>query len=320
MASVSLNSTSASALSVLTGSTAALEKTQKTIATGKSVDSAADNPAYWSIATTMKADNLSMSSMEDATALSSAVTDTAAFGLQQATDIVSDIQAKLISAKAVGADKSAINGDISQLKDQLTSTIQSASFNGQNLLQLGAGQSPKIVSMVSSVGTDGNGNLSVNVTSIDTAKTTLISQNNANDGILTRSNIGISSDGNTYDYQLLKVVSGGSSSSPTAVEIALSNSTSNAEIDGMVSATNSILSSLTDASAAIGTSQNSIKSNSKQLQNLQDLNSSAIAKLTGANMGHAFMQLMAQKAQQQLQTEGLNIANSDQRNVTKLFM
>ncbi len=44
------------------------------------------------------------------------------------------IQAKLVSAKEPGTDKSSVNSDIQQLKNQLQSVTQSASFSGENWL------------------------------------------------------------------------------------------------------------------------------------------------------------------------------------------
>lgn len=315
----SVNATSSSALSLLTGTSRAYESTQTRVATGKKVDEAADNAAYWSIATTMKSDNLSLSSAEDATGLSAAVADTAALGVQQATSIVSDIQSKLIMSKAVGANKDAINTEINQLKSQLSTVADSASFNGQNWLKLDASQSPKVTSMVSSVGTDSNGNLAVNVTNFDTAKSVLTSKNDANDGILTRTYTSISSDGTANDYYLLNANSQ-TPASPSAKEITISSSTSNKDIDGMISATNTMLYGLANAGAAIGATQKSISASSDFLKDLQDVNTISVGRLTDANMEEEAAKLSSQKVQTQLQTVGLNIANTQQRNITQLFM
>jgi flagellin len=315
----SVNATSSSALSLLTGTSKAYESTQTRVATGKKVDDAADNAAYWSIATTMKSDNLSLSSAEDATGLSAAVADTAALGVQQATSIVSDIQSKLILSKAVGANKDAINTEITQLKSQLSTVADSSSFNGQNWLKLGASESPKVTSMVSSVGTDSSGNLSVNVTNFDTAKSVLTSANDANDGILTRSYTSISQDGTTNDYYLLNADSQ-TPADPSAKEISISNSTSNTDIDGMISATNTMLYGLTNAGAEIGATQKTISASTDFLKDLQDVNTISVGRLTDADMEEEATKLSSQRAQTQLQTIGLNIANSQQRSVTQLFM
>lgn len=315
----SVNATSSSALALISGTSKAYETTQTRVATGKKVEDAADNAAYWSIATTMKSDNLSLSSAEDATGLSAAVADTAALGVQQATSLVADIQAKLIMSKAVGADKDAINTDITQLKQQLSTVADSSSFNGQNWLKLGASETPSVKQMVSSVGSDANGNLAVNVINFDTANSALVSENDANDGILTRAYTSISSDGTANDYYLLNANSKTSASS-SAKEIAISGTTSNSDIDGMISATKTMLYGLTNAGAAIGATQSRISAGSDFLKDLQDVNIASIGRLTDANLEEEATKQSSQKVQTQLQTVGLNIANAQQRSITQLFM
>jgi flagellin len=315
----SVNATSNSALALISGTSKALESTQTRVATGKKVESAADNAAYWSIATTMKSDNLSLSSAEDATGLSAAVADTAALGVQQATSLVADIQSKLVMSKAAGANKDAINTEITQLKQQLSTVADSSSFNGQNWLKLGASETPSVKQMVSSVGSDSNGNLAVNVVNFDTAQSALVSQNNANDGILTRAYTAISTDGTANDYYLLDAKSQ-TPASPTAKEISVSSNTSNSEIDGMISATKTMLYGLTNAGATIGATQSRISASTDFIKDLQDVNSISAGRLTDSNMEEEATKLSSQKAQAQLQTIGLNIANTQQRSITQLFL
>ena len=318
MTSVSFNSTSASALSLLTGSSRALEATQTRVASGKRVDEASDNAAYWSIATTMSADNMSLSSAEDATGLAAAVTDTAALGMEMATSIVAEIQSRLVLAQAVGTNRSAVNAEITQLKEQLGTLAQSSAFNGQNWLNLDVGQQPKIQSMVASVTSNGNGDVSVNVIDFDTAKSTLISGQNAQDGLLTQSYSGTTKSGVVYDYHLLNA----NSAVPVAAtskEISISGTTTSDEFAGMISAMNSMMTSMIDASANLGATRSRIASNTEFLQDLQDITEIGIGRLVDADMEEDSARLSAQKVQQQLQTIGLNIANSSMGASLKLF-
>lgn len=318
MTSVSFNSTSASALSLLTGSSRALEATQTRVASGKRVDEASDNAAYWSIATTMSADNMSLSSAEDATGLAAAVTDTAALGMEMATSIVAEIQSRLVLAQAVGTNRSAVNAEITQLKEQLGTLAQSSAFNGQNWLNLDVGQQPKIQSMVASVTSNGNGDVSVNVIDFDTAKSTLISGQNAQDGLLTQSYSGTTKSGVVYDYHLLDA----NSAVPVAAtsnEISISGTTTSDEFAGMISAMNSMMTSMIDASANLGATRSRIASNTEFLQDLQDITEIGIGRLVDADMEEDSARLSAQKVQQQLQTIGLNIANSSMGASLKLF-
>jgi flagellin len=318
MTSVSFNSTAASALSLLTGSSRALEATQTRVASGKRVEEASDNAAYWSIATTMSADSMSLSSAEDATGLSAAITDTAAIGMEAATSIVAEIQSKLILAQAVGTNRSAVNAEITQLKAQLGTIAQSSSFNGQNWLNLDAGQQPKVQSMVASVTSNGDGDVSVNVIDFDTAKSTLVSGQDAQDGLLTQSYSGTTKSGVVYDYHLLDA----NSAVPVAAtskEIAVSDTTTSDEFDGMISAMNAMMTNMIDASANLGATRNRIASSTEFLQDLQDITEIGIGRLVDADMEEEAAKLSAQKVQQQLQTIGLNIANNSMSASLKLF-
>jgi len=317
---VSINATSASALALLTGTSKGLEATQTKVASGHRINEARDNAAYWSIATTMKAHNLSLSSAEDATGISAAIADTAALGLQAATDIVSEIQSKLVMAKAIGSNKGAINDEITQLKAQLGTVAASSSFNGQNWLKTDAGQQPKVTSMVASVTSNADGDLNVNVIDFDTAASNLVAGGSAADGLLTRSYSGTSSDGSSYEYFLLDA---GSTTPPpsTAKEIALSDdATSSSDIDGMISSVNAMLSGLTNAGAAVGATSSRIAAGTEFLKDLQDVNALSIGRLVDADMGEESTRLKAQQAQQLLQTQGLNIANYQQKSVLSLFV
>lgn len=318
MTSVSINSTAASALSLLTGSSRALEATQTRVASGRRVDEASDNAAYWSIATTMSADSMSLSSAEDATGLSAAITDTAALGMEAATSIVAEIQSKLILAQAVGTNRFAVNAEITQLKAQLGTIAQSSSFNGQNWLNLDAGQQPKVQSMVASVTSNGDGDVSVNVIDFDTAKSTLVSGQDAQDGLLTQSYSDSTKSGVAYDYHLLDA----NSAVPVAAtskEIAVSNTTTSDEFDGMISAMNSMMTNMIDASANLGATRSRIASSTQFLQDLQDITEIGIGRLVDADMEEEAAKLSAQKVQQQLQTIGLNIANNSMASSLKLF-
>lgn len=320
MTSVSFNSTSASALAMLGGSTSALDRTQRQAANGREVEQAADNAAYWSIATTMKASSLSMSSVEDANGLAAALTDTAAVGIREATSLVAQIQSKLVLATAVGSNKQAINSEISQLKDQLSAVVESSAFNGQNWLKVEAGSQPKVSSMVASVtGTGGEGDLSINMIDFDTAKSTLVSGENAADGTLTRSYSGMTRSGALYAYHLMDanaVVPNAASSK----EIRIDSQTSYGELDGMISALNRVMADMVSTGAEVGATRNRVSANMEFTQDLQDVTQTGIGRLVDADLNEQSVLLAARLAAQQLQATSLNIANNSMANSLKLFL
>lgn len=318
MSYISINPTSASALAYLTGSTSALSKTNGQIASGLAVKDAADNAAYWSIATTMKSSNLSLSSAEDAQAISAATADTAAVGIEAASNIMDQIQSKLIMAKSAGVDKTALNREITQLKDQLQTVTDASSFSGQNWLKTSASESPQVKSMVGSVTSNASGDVAINVIDFDTAKSNLVAEGNASDGLLTKSYSGITKSGAAYDYHLLDANSQ-TPVSASSKEISLSDSTTSDEIDGMLSALNSMQRGLTDAASNVGSTSSRISSNTDFLQTLQDVTAIGVSRLQDANMEEQSVRRAALSVQQQLQTTGLNIANATMANTLQLF-
>jgi flagellin len=111
-----------------------MEMTQNRISSGYRVETAADNSAYWSIATTMRSDNKAMSTVKDALGLGAAKVDVAYTGMNSAIDVVSEIKAKLVAAREPGVDKTKIDKELTELKNQLVSISESASFSGENWL------------------------------------------------------------------------------------------------------------------------------------------------------------------------------------------
>ena len=108
MSSLMTNSTAMTALQTLRTVSAGLATTQNRISTGYRVSTASDNAAYWSIATTMRSDNMALSAVQDALGLGAATIDTMYTGLSGTVDVVSQIKAKLVAARTPGVDRGKI--------------------------------------------------------------------------------------------------------------------------------------------------------------------------------------------------------------------
>ena len=119
MSSINTNMAALSALQTLTETQQQLTQTQNEISSGYRVASAADNAAYWSIATTMRSDDQALSSVSDALGLGSSTVGVASTGMTNAIDVVEQIKAKLVAALQPGVDRTSIQSDISQLQQQL---------------------------------------------------------------------------------------------------------------------------------------------------------------------------------------------------------
>ncbi|AEG52129.1 MULTISPECIES: flagellin [Sinorhizobium] len=161
MTSILTNNSAMAALSTLRSISSSMEDTQSRISSGLRVGSASDNAAYWSIATTMRSDNQALSAVQDALGLGAAKVDTAYSGMESAIEVVKEIKAKLVAATEDGVDKAKIQEEITQLKDQLTSIADAASFSGENWLQADLSGGAVTKSVVGSFVRDASGSVAV---------------------------------------------------------------------------------------------------------------------------------------------------------------
>ncbi|WP_313613933.1 flagellin [Agrobacterium sp.] len=134
MTSILTNGAAISALQTLRSVSSNMETTQRMVSTGLRVEVAADNAAYWSISTTMRSDNMAISTVSDALGLGAAKVDTAYEGTNSIVDVLKQFKARLVAAKEDGIDKSKIQEELKQLNDQAESIVASASFSGENWL------------------------------------------------------------------------------------------------------------------------------------------------------------------------------------------
>ena len=184
MTSILTNTAAMSALSTLRSISSNMEQTQDRVSSGLRVGDASDNAAYWSIATTMKSDNMALAAVSDALGLGAAKVDTAYSGMDSAIEVVKEIKAKLVAATEDGVDKTKIQEELDQLKDQLTSIAQAASFSGENWLQSDLSVTTTKSVVASFVRAD-DGSVSVKKVDYDlTTDNVLFDTSGGNDGIL----------------------------------------------------------------------------------------------------------------------------------------
>ncbi|MDI6835288.1 MAG: flagellar hook associated protein [Rhizobiaceae bacterium] len=284
----------------------------------RKVDVPAENDGYWSITASLGTGSLSLSSAADATGRAAALTDIAALGIETTTGIVMDIRDRLIEARSPGADRNALNSEIGVLKDQLAATAASSTYDGQNWLHLEAGQRPKVQSVVASVSRSGPGELSVNLADFDTGRSAVTSSENAADGVLTRAHAGLTRSGGGYAYFLLDTNAAVPPSSP-AREVALADSTSSGELDGMIAAVDSMLTGLYEAGASLGAMRKGIADDDGFLDSIPEMTETTVGERIETGMTGDEALRAALQIRDQLQSAGLNIANGDMRALSDLF-
>ncbi|MCF6369552.1 flagellin [Rhizobium halophilum] len=186
MTSILTNVAAMAALQTLRGIDSQMEDTQARVSSGLRVGTASDNAAYWSIATTMRSDNLALSTVQDALGLGAAKVDTAYSAMETVVEVMKEIKAKLVAATEDGVDKSKIQEEISQLQDQLKSISESASFSGENWLQSDLTNGPVVKSVVGSFVRSEDGSVSVKKVNYTLDSSTVLFDQGTQMGLLDR--------------------------------------------------------------------------------------------------------------------------------------
>jgi flagellin len=323
MTSIMTNSSAMAALQTLRSINSDMENTQSRISSGYKVGSAADNSAYWSIATTMRSDNKALSTVQDALGLGAAKVDVAYTGMNSAIDVVSEIKAKLVAAREPGVDKTKIDKEITELKNQLVSVAESASFSGENWLNNTTTAAAGTKNVVGGFNRDSSGQVTITTLDINTTSTTLIGAGSEDLGILTKD-----IDANALDpdattttarnYFLIDTgATTGTAASGTA--IALTAATTDAQVEDMIRAVDSMFTQMTDAASNLGAVNKRISMQEDFVSNLRDAIDKGVGRLVDADMNEESTRLKALQTQQQLGIQALSIANSNSQNVLSLF-
>jgi flagellin len=319
MTSILTNSAAMAALQTLRSINTNMEDVQSRISSGYRVETAADNAAYWSIATTMRSDNAALSTVQDALGLGAAKVDTSYAGMSSAIEVVSEIKAKLVAAREPGVDKTKINKELSELKNQLASAAESASFSGENWLYNDSGTPAGIKQVVASFNRSTNGTVSVSTLDYDTASSILIDMDDAQLGRLTQDVAVVQPSGATTADATYYLINAGSTTAAAGSEITLDATTSEDNIDGMISAVDAMLSNLTDAASTLGAITSRIDMQENFVANLMDVIDKGVGRLVDADMNEESTRLKALQTQQQLGIQALSIANTNSENILRLF-
>ena len=110
-----------------------------------------------------------------------------------------------------------------------------------------------------------------------------------------------------------------STTSASGSEIKLTTGTSDQQIEGMISAVDSMMTNLTDSASKLGAVNSRISMQNDFVSNLQDVISKGVGRLVDADMNQESTKLKALQTQQQLGIQALSIANSDSQSVLSLF-
>ncbi len=310
MTSLLTNVAARTALQTLTMTNKSLEQTQNRISTGFRVNSAQDNAAYWSIATTMRSDTAALSTVQDALGLGSATVDVAYNAVQSSIDVVTEIKTKLVAAREPGVDKTKIQSEITELQNQLKSMADGSVFSGENWLSVNSGTSgynatKQIVSSFSRSA----GAVSIGTISVNTDNVKLYDANTASVGMLdgSRGATGALSTTGTFAISSLTISS-------------LTDSTTDlTTLESYIAGADTAIASMTTAASTLGAVKSRIDLQKNFVSGLKDAIDRGIGQLVDADMNEESTRLQALQVQAQLGIQALSIANQSSQNILSLF-
>ncbi len=319
MNSINTNFAAMTALQSLNQTNKSMIETQSRISTGFRVGQASDNAAYWSMATTMRSDNKSLSAVSDALGLGAATVDVAYVAMEKSIDVMTDLQKKLVLARQPGADRAKIQTEIDELQNQLRSISTSASFTGENWLNVdttaGSGYTAS-EEVVASFSRSGN-TVSVGTISIDVSSTFLFNQNGAATadarGILASNRVAATGAIGVAGTIVIASTTGAGEMDISGAAITETN------IDEFIEAVNQAIQEMTDAATNLGAAKSRIDLQSEFVSNLSDAIDRGISTLVDADMNEESTRMQALQVQQQLGIQALSLSNQNSQNILSLF-
>ena len=281
------NSAAMTALQTLRNVSSSLQTTENRISTGQRVATASDNAAYWSIATSMRADNAALSAVSDSLGLSAATVDTEYTAL---TAVVGDttggltkLQALLVEAKTAGIDRTKIQADITQIQQQMKGTAAAATFNGVNWLSTTTA-TPATFDLVSSFSRVG-GTPTIGSITLTISKYSLYTS--ATSGIL-------------------DTVSGGASVNSIDITSLTDSAADQTTLSAYITQVTAAINSVSSAAADLGAVKNRIATNTDFVKTLMDSVTRGVGQLVDADMNAESTRLQALQTQQQLGVQALD--------------
>jgi flagellin len=281
------------ALQALNATQSALATTQNDISTGLKINSAKDNAATWTVATTMQANVASLNQVSSDLGNADSILGTAVSGAGQITSLVSQIRAQIASFTDTATNQTATQSNVTQLAAQINSTVTSSSFNGVDLLDGSHANGLTFVAATNNSYTGGGAS-----PTISTGNSVDLSSASANATV---------SAFTTLVSNLATAITG---ATPAAQQTAL---------DSALQTVDQYNALVQSQAAQFGSVQSSVEQQQTFVNNLANTFQTGAGNMVDANMTAESAQLSALQVQQQLGTQALSIANQAPQMILKLF-
>jgi len=139
--SVNTNIGAMVALQHLNSTNVNMERTQLAITTGLRVNGPKDDASTYAIAQNMRGDIVGLGAVKMALSNGEAVLNVAVTAGQSIADLLTEMKAKVVQANQAGLDaqsRTALHNDFTALREQISTIVATAEFNGTNLVGVSA--------------------------------------------------------------------------------------------------------------------------------------------------------------------------------------
>ena len=318
MSSINTNIAAMTALQSLNHTNKEMLTTQNRISTGFRVNDASDNAAYWSIATTMRSDRSSISTVSDALGLGAATVDVAMQGMEASIKTATAIKYKLLAARTPGLDRVKIQSEISQLQESLRSAVSTSIFSGQNWLAVDStGEMER--TLVSSFSRDAAGSISVGTITVDLNKTILLDTGAGTTGILDKMRTAASGGA---DFRIVPEDDGSGTPDPDAINISSFTDDSQTNLDRIedfIKGVDEAIKEMTESATVLGAVKARVDLQKGFADSLMDAIDTGVGQLVDADMNEESTRLQALQVRQQLGVQALGMANQSAQMILRLF-
>jgi len=137
MFSVNTNPGALIALQNLNNTASQLQNAQNQVSTGLAVSSPKDNGAIWAIAQNERGQQQSLDAVKNSLQTGQSIIDVANSAGQTVSDLLIQMKEKALAASDTSLDtnsRTALNADFVALRNQISTVVQNATFNGVNLI------------------------------------------------------------------------------------------------------------------------------------------------------------------------------------------
>ena len=139
--SVNTNSGADQGVRQLNSTNRELLRTENRITTGLKINGPKDDAATFAIAQTLRGQVAGASAVKTALMAGESTVATALAAGQTTSDLLIEMKAKIVQANQSGlssSDRNALQNDLAALRDNLTTVVSTAEFNGRNLIEQGS--------------------------------------------------------------------------------------------------------------------------------------------------------------------------------------